>query len=178
MPKQIKPLQPPDSFHLSAAEGWLGLGNPLTANEELEKITAKLRSHPDVLKIRWQIYAKEERWEACVDIAKALTKLVPSESKAWIHLAYSTRQVKGGGLEAAIEVLLPGVENSPKNPLFCFYLACYTAQLNRLVESTKWWDKAMEIAHKNGLFNKIRLMALDDPDLEPLLKGIGKAKKT
>lgn len=174
MGKRIKPLQPPDSFHLSAADGWLGLGDFLAATEELEKITAESRSHPDVLEIRWQIYAKEKRWEACVDIAKAFTELAPAESKAWFHLAYSTRQVRGGGLEAAIGILLPRVETFPKNPYFCFYLACYTAQLNLLVESTKWWGQALEIARKNGQFNKIRLMALDDPDLEPLLKGIGK----
>ena len=174
MAKRIKPLQPPDSIHLDAAEGWLGLGNQVEAFEELEQISPQLRVHPDVLELRWQIYAKEKKWEACVDIARAITKLVPSESKAWIHLAYSTRQVNGGGLEAAIEVLLPGVKNIPKNPLICFYLACYAAQLNRLVESKNWWDKALDIAKRNGMFNKIRLMALDDPDLEPLLKGIGK----
>jgi hypothetical protein len=54
-------------------------------------------------------------------------------------------------------------------------LACYTAQLGWLVESTQWWERALEIAQKNGLFDKIRLMALDDPDLVPLLKGMGKA---
>jgi len=174
MRKRIEPLQPPNSFHLSAADGWLGLGDFLAANEELKKITAESRSHPDVLEIRWQIYAKEKRWEECVDVAKVFTKLAPTESKAWFHLAYSTRQVKDGGLEAAIEILRPRVESFPKNPYFCFYLACYTAQLNRLVESTQWWDQALEIARRNGQFNKIRLMALDDPDLEPLLKGIGK----
>ncbi len=31
----IKPLEPPDSFHLEAAMGWLELGNHLEANEEL-----------------------------------------------------------------------------------------------------------------------------------------------
>jgi hypothetical protein len=71
----------------------------------LEQIEAGLRAHPDVLEVRWQIYAKLKQWEACVDIAKAITKLVPAESKGWIHLAYSTRQVKGGGLDAGVGVL-------------------------------------------------------------------------
>ena len=48
----MKPLTPPDSFHLKAAEGWFELGNHLEANEELEKIAPKLRVHPDVLEIR------------------------------------------------------------------------------------------------------------------------------
>src|ERR1017187_3279090 len=48
----MKPLEPPDSHHLSAAIGWLGLGNWREANEELEKITSELRGHPDVLEVR------------------------------------------------------------------------------------------------------------------------------
>jgi hypothetical protein len=47
-----------------AAEGWLELGSPTEANEELEKIAPRLRAHPDVLDIRWQIYAAAERWDA------------------------------------------------------------------------------------------------------------------
>ena len=39
MGMRIKNLEPPDSLHLSAAEGWLGLGNQVEAFEELEKIT-------------------------------------------------------------------------------------------------------------------------------------------
>jgi len=39
-------LQHPDTFHLQAALGWLEVGNHLEANEELEKITSSLRTHP------------------------------------------------------------------------------------------------------------------------------------
>ena len=35
----MKKLPLPDQRHLDAAEGWLGLGDYLTANEELENIT-------------------------------------------------------------------------------------------------------------------------------------------
>ena len=51
-------MQPPNSHHLEAAQGWLELGNHEEANEELELIDAPLRSHPDVLEARWGIYAK------------------------------------------------------------------------------------------------------------------------
>lgn len=58
----------PDTHHLAAAQGWLQLGNHVEANEELEQIAPSLRSHPDVLELRWQIYAKAEKWDACLDI--------------------------------------------------------------------------------------------------------------
>jgi hypothetical protein len=51
MENRIKPLEPPDSLHLEAAEGWLELGNHLEANEELENITPQMRVHPDVLEM-------------------------------------------------------------------------------------------------------------------------------
>ena len=65
-------LQHPDTLHLQAAIGWLELGNHLEANEELEKITASLRTHPDVLVVRWRIYAKAEKWEGAFEVARKL----------------------------------------------------------------------------------------------------------
>lgn len=174
MPECINRLQPPDSFHLSAAEGWLELGDNLAANGELEKITPRLKAHPAVLEVRWQIMCREECWKTCVDIACALTLFTPSEPRAWIRLAYSTKHAEGGGLEAAIEVLMQGVESFPDNPLFCFYLALYSAELNQIIESAKWWDKGMQIAEKHGWINKIPLTAVDDPELRPLLKSMCK----
>ena len=47
-------LEAPDSTHLEAAQGWLDLGNHLEANEELERIEAKNRAHPNVLQVRWR----------------------------------------------------------------------------------------------------------------------------
>jgi hypothetical protein len=49
-------LQPPDTIHLQAATGWVGLGDH-AAYDELELISAANRAHPDVLQLRWRIYA-------------------------------------------------------------------------------------------------------------------------
>jgi len=57
-----------DKRHLEAAEGWLGLGIWQEANEELEHLTPQLRSHPEVLGVRFQIYAKAEKWEYAIEI--------------------------------------------------------------------------------------------------------------
>jgi len=51
----MTPLPPPDQRHLEAAEGWLGLGDHLAANEELDSITPRLRAHPDPLKPRFEV---------------------------------------------------------------------------------------------------------------------------
>jgi hypothetical protein len=39
----MRALQPPDGLHLQAAQGWLGLGDHVEANEEFEEIAPKLR---------------------------------------------------------------------------------------------------------------------------------------
>lgn len=52
MSKKLKPLEPPDSIHLNAAQGWFELGDLVSASDELEEISAKSRAHPAVLKMR------------------------------------------------------------------------------------------------------------------------------
>ena len=75
----ITALQPPDCFHLEAAQGWLELGNPAEADDELDKITPELRAHPDVLKVRWEICAAAKKWDAALEIAAALVRLAPDD---------------------------------------------------------------------------------------------------
>jgi tetratricopeptide (TPR) repeat protein len=93
----MNPLQPPDSHHIKAAEGWLGLGNWQEANEELERITPQNRAHSDVLEVRWEIYAKAKKWEECVDIAGAIIKIDPNRSEAWIHRSFALYELKRAG---------------------------------------------------------------------------------
>src|ERR1039458_8915528 len=59
-------LELQDRRYLEAAEGWLGLGNFLEANEELECITPQMRAHPDVLCMRWNVYAQAKKWKMAV----------------------------------------------------------------------------------------------------------------
>ncbi|HXP63466.1 MAG TPA: hypothetical protein VN829_23385, partial [Dongiaceae bacterium] len=68
----MKPLEPPDSLCLQAAQGWLELGNHVEADGELEKLAPELRAHPDVLKVRCEIHVAARKWEAVMDTAAAL----------------------------------------------------------------------------------------------------------
>jgi tetratricopeptide (TPR) repeat protein len=124
--------------------------------------------HPDVLEIRWQIYAKESKWEACKDIARTITQTEPDRASGWIHLAYSTRRAPNGNLGAARDILFPAAEKFPQVPIIPYNLACYACQLGNLKEAMQWLQKAIDLAGKND----IRDMALKDPDLEPLWNQI------
>ena len=46
---KLAQLQHPDTMHSEAAAGWIQLGDYDSANDELEKIRAEWRAHPDVL---------------------------------------------------------------------------------------------------------------------------------
>jgi Flp pilus assembly protein TadD len=162
-------LQPEDMRRLEAAEGWLMLGNHLEADAELEGITAGCRAHPDVLKVRWQVLARAEKWELAYEVASALVTLVPDGPEGWLHRSYSARRMLGGGLQRAYDELFPAYEKFPTEPIVPFNLACYSCQLGRLEAAKDWLHKAYAI----GNARKIELMALDDPDLQPLWQSGG-----
>ena len=142
------------------------MGDHLEANKELERITAKLRAHPDVLELRWQIYAKAKKWDACLDIAKAITELAPDRSYGWIHLSYALLELKR--TTEAWENLLVASVRFPQEPTIAYNLACYACQLGRLSDGQGLLEKAFQL----GDPKKLKLMALDDPDLEPLWKEL------
>jgi Flp pilus assembly protein TadD len=148
----------------------LGLGDHLSANEELEKITPRLRSHPEVLAARWVIYAKAGNWQACSDIAAAVVTASPENSWGWIHKAYSLRRVPGGGIESAKVVLLEAQQKFPKEPTIAYNLACYDCQLGNLNAARKWLESAIALAPDP---RSVKLAALEDPDLERFWAEIG-----
>ena len=163
----MKRLAHPDRLYLQAAQGWLELGNHIEANEDLEKITPQLRAHPDVLHLRWEIYAAAKKWEAALDIATALIQLDPDNPLSWIHRSYSFHELKL--TTEARENLLSIVDKFPISGTMRYNIACYECQLGRLEQAKQWLEKAFKL----GNTKKMKLMALDDPDLKPLWKDIG-----
>jgi tetratricopeptide (TPR) repeat protein len=159
--EKLKTLEPPDSFHLSAAEGWLELGDLLEANEELERITPPMSIHPLMLEMRWKVYSKRGKWELAAEIARALTEVLPDSSWGYIHYAYSLHELKRS--KEAWGVLIPVVDKFT-DFIIRYNLACYACQLGNLDESMQWLEKAVELSGRK----EIRLMALEDPDLKPL----------
>ncbi|EEF63369.1 hypothetical protein [Pedosphaera parvula] len=158
-------LKEPDTHHLATAQGWLELGNHIEANEELEKITAALRAHPDVLQVRWGIYAAAKKWQVCLDIAQAITISAPRRSFGWVHRSFALHELKRT-LEA-YDLLLPLADKFPKEWVLPYNLACYACKLGRLEEARSWLGKAFAL----GDPKELKLKALNDADLELLWTG-------
>ena len=166
-------LEPSDQHHLEAAQGWLTLGNHLEANEELEQVEAKNRTHPNVLQVRWRIYAKAEKWDACLDIATALTQMTPDRRFGWVHLAMTLRKLNR--VAEARDVLLSVLDKFEPNTTFPYYLACYCANLGDLEAARTWLAKALSTARDEEEAGRIKLRAMNESDLELLWKKIGEA---
>ena len=164
---KLAQLQHPDPMHLEAAAGWIQLGDYNSANDELEKIRAEWRAHPDVLDLRWLIYSHHKQWDACLDIASAIVKIASDRVWGWVHKAYALRRATGGGIEKAKPVLLEAAKLFPDDDIIQYNLACYCAQLGQLNAAQEHLDKSYEL----GDAKQIKLMALDDDDLKPLWDG-------
>src|SRR5579862_7595548 len=124
----MEPLEPPDSFAVSAAEGWLGLGNPAEARAELSRLRSAAQTHPHVLEMRWAICAREADWPAALEIARVLREAAPDEPVSWLHYAYALRRTPEGGLPAAWDALRPALEKFPSEAIVPYNLACYACQ--------------------------------------------------
>jgi predicted Zn-dependent protease len=157
-----------ERFQLEAAEGWLMLGNPAEAHEELEKVTGGASYHPAVLSMRWQVYAAARWWEAAYVVAKALCELAPHSPETWICQANTLRNYKG--VIDAWSMLLGVVNRFPKDAIIRYNLACYAAQMGLLEESCGWLVQAFEMEEAVQL----KLAAIYDPDLQPLWDKIGR----
>ncbi|MCX6927107.1 MAG: tetratricopeptide repeat protein [Verrucomicrobia bacterium] len=164
----MPPLVPPDSLHLQAAEGWVGLGDYASANDELEQFSPASRAHPEVLQLRWRICATAKKWDVCLDIATTLTTMTPERRFGWIHRAHALDKL-GRTLEAK-DMLLSVVDDFESNSTLPYHLAQYCARLGQIDQAKQWLGKALLAADGLEAVNRLRKMALEDPDLEPLRK--------
>ena len=135
-----KPLEPPDSHHLLAAEGWLELGDSHAAAEELENIAPALHVHPAVLEIRWLISATEGKWAVCLELATAMTERIPKAPFGWIHRSFALHELKR--TEEARDNLLDVIANFPDDATLRYNLACYESQLGHLNLALAYLEKA------------------------------------
>jgi predicted Zn-dependent protease len=164
---KLKPLSPPDSHYLNAAQGWLDLSDPTSAGEELNHISLEGRAHPLFLFVRWELYAKTNKWSIALLLAQYLVQLCPDEPLAWLQRSYSLYASKRAS--DAFQQLLPAAQKFTKEHTVAYHLACYAAQLGYIQESWHWLDKAIAL----GKPDVVKSMALEDPLLAPLWQHLG-----
>jgi tetratricopeptide (TPR) repeat protein len=164
MTAKAMPLENPDHQHLRSALGYIQLGMFQEANTELEEIDPFCRHLPEVLTARVAIYHGLQKWELMTVVAQQLAKWNPNEPGYFVDWAYATRRAES--IHLAHAILTRGAELHPEDGLIQFNLACYEAEMGSI-------DRAkMHLARAIKADAKFSIMALDDPDLEPLWASI------
>jgi predicted Zn-dependent protease len=162
-------IEAPDIHFLNSAIGWLELGNHIEANAELESISFLTRYHPDVLQVRWKVYARMRNWTRSLDIARALVRIAPDRPTGWICLAYSLYNTQQSA--DAWAQLLQAERQFPTISAIPYFLACLACQMGKTAEATKW------LTRWNGMVkaSDLRDTARKDPRLKPIWQEFDEA---
>src|SRR5687767_3255852 len=129
---KTKKLPHPDSHYLDASVGWVELGNPTEALNELDQISAELQSNPQVLEVKWQIFARIEAWDKSLPIAQEFCKAAPGLPQGWLHQAVSLYRLSR--TQEAWDLLLPLAPKFPRSWIIPYDLSCYACQLGKVNE--------------------------------------------
>ena len=156
------PLPPPDSFHLSSALGWLGLGNAVEAEAELNSMASRHFDRFDVLAVKWDVLAKLKRWPECLEIADRLVEQWPCEPTGWIDRSFALHELDR--TRDAHDNLVSVAGRFEDVWTIPYNLACYACRLGDRDQASEWLRKAFVIGDKSRLLQ----VALADPDLESM----------
>jgi predicted Zn-dependent protease len=156
----------PELFYLQAAQGWMELGNFAEATRELEKISSKFQDNPDVLEVRWEICAKQKKWQDGAEVGRALIRTAPERATGWIDLSYALHEMKQ--TQAAWDNLFAVAGQFPKVPTISYNLACYACQLGKTWEGEQWLKRAFDV----GDSKELKEMAMGDVDLKALWEKV------
>jgi tetratricopeptide (TPR) repeat protein len=145
---------------LLAADGYLFLGMPQHALNELESICDSAQHASPVLRARIRVLLHLKRWTEANSLSEAGNSLYPDENEFTVQRAFALHQLKKGN--DAVQVLLSAPEWLRRTGILHYNLACYEAQLGDLTTARQCIQAAIEI---NASFKK---NARTDPDLARL----------
>jgi predicted Zn-dependent protease len=161
-------LPHPDHFHISAAQGWLGLGNPAEALVELDHIRAESQENVGVLELRFMASAQAKRFDEALTVAGRQIAAHPAEAQGWINrgnvLFWLARYPEAH--QSVVSVL----DQFPDQWTLRYNLACYCIKLERLAEAKEWYEDAAKTAD----LAELSVLALNDPDMVELKDWVRK----
>lgn len=166
LPADNNVVNPPDSHHLLAAQGWAELGDFAEAQAALHQIAPIHRGHPEVLKVQFTLHAQARQWALAYGVAESIVALEPDCAEAWIHRSNALHFQ--ALYQEAYNLLLPGLARFPQNSPMRYNLACFCSRMGRLDEARTWLKEAFWL--EGG--PRLREAAVEDQDLEPLWKEI------
>lgn len=145
---------------LSSCQGYLQLGMPNEALEELEALSADLQKRPETMHLRAWVLMKQKEWLRALEVAENLCKMFPYVPVPFLDAAYCLHELHK--TNDAREKLLKGPPELNRYPTYHYNLACYEAKLGLMDSARTHLEKAilMEPTYRKE--------AMSDPDLKLL----------
>lgn len=155
-----------DHQHLRAAHGYIELRMFEEANAELEEIDPLCRYLPEVLSARVAIYRNLKKWDLMAAVSRKLLEWNSSDARHFVEWAYAARRAES--LHIAHAILTRAEELFPLDGAVQFNLACYEAQMGNISRAKVHLKRATDSDTSLGL------LAMTDPDLEPLWSSLSR----
>ena len=128
---------------LHAACGWLDLGLPEEALEELRGLNARDRMRCPALEVKLSAEMMAERWNAGADTGRLLCMREPKEPRFFIDAACCLHET--GDTLAARNWLMTGPSVLIDDPQFHYNIACYHAVLGEEKRAISHLDRAISM---------------------------------
>jgi tetratricopeptide (TPR) repeat protein len=145
---------------LQAADGYLYLGMPEEALEELGLVPTEEQQHSAVLLARVRVLLHLKDWQTAESLSGLGTQRHPDEEEFTVQRAFALHQLHRG--EQAVEVLLSAPEWIRRTGILHYNLACYEARLGDLSTARQCIRAAIQL---NAAMKKNARL---DPDLQSL----------
>jgi len=145
---------------LEAVDGYLYLGMPDEALDELRDIHIKDQAATSVLRARIRALLHLKRWDEAESLSEKGTTLYPEENEFMVQRAFALHQLNRGN--DAVNVLLSAPDWIRRTGILHYNLACYEAKLGDIMTARQCIRAALEL---NAAFKK---NVRKDPDLDRL----------
>ena len=153
-------LSDTDQLHLNTAAGFLQIGEPMDAWNELEEITPLNRGKTEVIVVRLAVCRALGQWELAEVIARTLIKREPENIMHVVALAEVMGKREGPVAAAAVYEF--AVDRFPDFSLLRVSLAV------ELIKAGQVEDAKRVLKEAFGLYPDLRLAALDHPGLSAI----------
>ena len=147
---------------LDELTGYMELGMWDEAAGRLEEMPFEFRMDRRFMKIRLLISEHFGRWDMAEVVAGHLAKTHPDSAFYWIEWGRAARRAIS--VQRAIEILLDAEKHHPDEATVHYNLGCYACLLGQMDECKERLKRAFE------LDAALKLVAIDDPDLDALSK--------
>jgi hypothetical protein len=144
---------------LRRSHGWLELGCPVEAYEELEKLPDSLHTTREVLKLKCNILSAARNWRELRVLSSTSAMYFPQEAAFAEDWAWSEH--KTGQTKQAYSILVHAAERYEKTWRTAYFLACFSYALKQSREATEWLGLAL-LLHSSPSQLKQRALREED----------------